>query len=50
MRWVGAYSTHGSDNAYKISVGRLKVRYHSEHLGVDGKIILEWILGKYGGN
>jgi hypothetical protein len=24
----------------------LKVRVHSEDLGVDGKIILEWILGK----
>jgi hypothetical protein len=26
----------------------LKVRDHLEDLGVDGKIILEWILGKYG--
>jgi len=24
----------------------LKGREHSEHLGIDGKIILEWILGK----
>jgi hypothetical protein len=27
----------------------LKVRDHSEDIGVDGKIILTWILGKYGG-
>jgi hypothetical protein len=26
-----------------------KGRDHSEDLGVDGKIILEWILGKQGG-
>jgi hypothetical protein len=25
---------------------KLKGRDHSEDLGVDGKIILEWILGK----
>jgi hypothetical protein len=27
----------------------LKGRDYSKDLGVDGKIILEWILGKYGG-
>jgi hypothetical protein len=27
----------------------LKRRDHLEDLGVDEKIILEWILGKYGG-
>jgi hypothetical protein len=26
----------------------LKGRDHSEDLGIDGKIILEWILGKWG--
>jgi hypothetical protein len=26
----------------------LKGRYHSEDPGVDGRIILKWILGKYG--
>jgi hypothetical protein len=28
----------------------LKGRDHSENLGVDGMIILEWILQKYDGN
>jgi len=36
-------------NAYKISVENLKGRNHSEDLGVDWRIILEWILGKLGG-
>jgi len=27
----------------------VKGRDHSEDIGVDGKIILEWILGKQGG-
>jgi hypothetical protein len=33
-------------NAYKIMIEKLKLTDHSEHLGVGGKIILEWILGK----
>jgi hypothetical protein len=33
-------------NAYKISVGKPKGRDHSEDLGEDGRIVLEWILGK----
>jgi hypothetical protein len=36
----GACSMYGRD-AYKILVGG-----DSEYLGVDGRIILEWILGK----
>jgi hypothetical protein len=35
-------------NAYKILVGNLKGRHHSEDVGVDEKIILEWLLGKQG--
>jgi hypothetical protein len=36
-------------NAYKIWAGNLKGRDHLEVLGVDGKILLEWILGKHDG-
>jgi hypothetical protein len=35
-------------NAYNW-LGNLKARDHLEDLGRDGKIILEWILEKYGG-
>jgi hypothetical protein len=30
-------------------LSELKGRYHLEDLGVDGKKILDWILGKWGG-
>jgi hypothetical protein len=33
-------------NLYKILVGNLKGRHHSESLGVDRRIILEWFLEK----
>jgi hypothetical protein len=33
-------------NACNILVGKRERRYHLEDVGVDGKIILEWILGK----
>jgi hypothetical protein len=33
-------------NAYKVLVENLKGRDYAENLGVDGRIILEWILGK----
>jgi hypothetical protein len=33
----------------KFSSKNLREREHSEDLGVDGRIILEWILRKYGG-
>jgi hypothetical protein len=31
----------------KFSSENLKVRAHSEDIGVDGSLILEWNLGKY---
>jgi hypothetical protein len=38
---------HGGDeNAYKILPGNPKGRYYAKDLGVDGRIILEWMLGK----
>jgi hypothetical protein len=33
-------------NAYMFWSENLKVGVHAEDLGVDGKITLEWILGK----
>jgi hypothetical protein len=40
-------SRNGRDeNAYKIWVGNLKGKDHSEELGVDGKIVIEWIFRK----
>jgi len=36
----------GTRNVYKILVGKPEGRYRSEDRGVDGKILLEWILGK----
>jgi hypothetical protein len=35
-------------NAYNIVSENLKGREHSVDLDVDGKVILEWILGKQG--
>jgi len=46
MRWGGHVAHMGEMKyAYKF-VRKLKGRDHSENLGTDGKIILEWILGK----
>jgi len=36
-------------NAYKFRSENLKWRDQYEDLGLDGRIILEWILGKWGG-
>jgi hypothetical protein len=33
-------------NAYNILVGKLERRQQSENLGLDGRIILRWIVGK----
>jgi len=33
-------------SAYKIFVGKPEGRVHSEDLCVDGRVILEWALGK----
>jgi len=36
-------------NAYHILVGKPEGKKHSKDLSVDGKIILEWIFEKWGG-
>jgi hypothetical protein len=48
----GTYNTHRRERGdihTKFWSENLKEREHSEEIGVAEKIILEWILGKYGG-
>jgi hypothetical protein len=50
MKWVGHVAYSGKmRNPQNILVRRPEGKNHSEDLGVNGKIILEWILGKSGG-
>jgi hypothetical protein len=50
MRWAGLVAPmEDMRNAYSILVAKFEGRYHSEDLGVDGKVILEYIPGKQGG-
>jgi len=45
MRWAGHIAYMGEmENAYNILTG--KPQRPLENLGIDGKIILEWMLGK----
>jgi hypothetical protein len=47
IRWaVYAARIGGMRNAYNILVQKLQGKDNVEDLGVDGKIILEWISGK----
>jgi hypothetical protein len=41
----GACSTQEMRNSCNILVEKPEGRYHTEDLGVDGRIILEWTLG-----
>jgi hypothetical protein len=43
---VGACSTDGKDDAYKILLGESEERDHLEDLGIDARMILEWISEK----
>jgi hypothetical protein len=46
-RWAGHVARmREMRNAYKILVENLKERDHTKDLGVDGRIVLEWIFGK----
>jgi hypothetical protein len=47
MRWVRYVAHMGKmRNAHKIIVRKPEGKEHLEDLGVDVRIILEWILGK----
>jgi hypothetical protein len=47
MKWVeNVACMEEVRNAYKIVAGKLRARNHLKDLGVDGKIILEWLIGK----
>jgi hypothetical protein len=46
MRWAGRVAHKGEmRDVYQLLVGKAKGKCHSEDLGVDGKTILEWIVG-----
>jgi hypothetical protein len=46
MKWVGHVTCLvDTGNAYRFWLEELKGRDHLEDLGMDGSIILEWILG-----
>jgi hypothetical protein len=50
MRWAGYVARMAEmRNAYSILNGKPEAKDHLEDLAVDGKIILQWILGKKGG-
>jgi len=40
---------HRYDDVFEVIYMLRHIQNHSEDLGVGGKIILEWILEKYGG-
>jgi hypothetical protein len=47
MGMGGTCSTYGSErNSTMLRLEKLKVRDHSEDVGIDRRIILEWILYK----
>jgi hypothetical protein len=49
MKWAGHVARMGKRRSvYRVVVGRPKVRYHWEVLGVVGRITLRWTSGRKG--
>jgi hypothetical protein len=46
MRWAGHVTRMGGEVKIKFWLESLRGRGHSDDLGVDGRIILKWILRK----
>jgi hypothetical protein len=46
IRWVGHVACLGEMRNAKFFLQNLKGKYHFEQLGVDRRIVLEWILEK----
>jgi hypothetical protein len=46
IRWTGHVACMWDINTYRILVGSVKGIEHSEAPGVDGRMILKWILGR----
>jgi hypothetical protein len=44
---IGGACSKRVRDAYQVMAGKREGKIHFEDLGVDGKTILEWILGKY---
>jgi hypothetical protein len=49
MKWAGHVARMGEISSLDILAGRPEGKNNSEDLGEDGKITLEWILGKWSG-
>jgi hypothetical protein len=50
LRWTGHVARIGDRKcARRVLVGKPKIQDYLEDTGVDGRIILKWILGKWDG-
>jgi hypothetical protein len=49
MKWAGACGTHGREKCKRFRWESPKERNYSEDRGVDGRMGLEWMLGRLAG-
>ena len=51
MRTVGQVAYTGEEkNACRLLIGKPEGKYHLGNLGIDGRVVLKWILKKYDGS